>query len=461
MSFSVSAFRPSYVRELYWTLGFCAIAVVLAQAAFRFGPLEALVVLVGLIGCVAIMARPFVGVVLLVFLLQVLGLVIHVAGSIGEFAYVGLTALTVFAVIVQAPLREREGRWGGRSPIFPLTALFVLWTCLSVAFSDYRDASLEAFLKIVSLVMVLFVIVVMTNTTRRLLMLIVALMMATALSGAVSTLGYLTGGALVGEASRVRLTGASSTDPTTTANVMLVGTLLAAFLLCRLPRLRQASLASAILGVCGIVLSYSRTGMMFLVAGLGWLAFLLRKSRYAAAGVLFAVVVGVAAIPMLPSTVRERFSQLANPSDDWTLGRRWGYHVIGFDLLTQHPILGVGPGAFQEHYASFDYRWAEGRRQMARDLHNLYLSTAVEHGLVGFVFFVAMLVWALIGLRRTVKRTRDPTLAILAQGMLLGYGTFLIAVGTLPAISNKMLWVGLGLSAAIINVANRSAAKSD
>ena len=336
-----------------------------------------------------------------------------------------------------------------------LVAVFFLTTLLSTLFSDFPDASREAFLKLCSLFVVLFLVIVMTDSKRRVLALVLALLLSTALSGSVSVLSYLTGTHFVGDPDTSRLVGASSTDPTTTANVMLIGSMLGLFLLFRLPRLRKAGALSAVFGVCGVVLSQSRSALMFLVAACGWLAFLLRKSRYAPAGMLLGALVMISLLPAVPDQVWDRFSQMANPSQDWTLGRRWGYHVIGLELLKEHPVLGVGPGAFAEHYAGFEFRWEEGRRQETRELHNVYLATATQHGLVGFAIFAAMLIVAMVGLERVRTRSRDPTLVIIAQGLQLAFGIFLVAIVTLPALSNKMLWVGLGLCTAVGNVGGR------
>lgn len=436
--------------------GLCLLAGVLAQVTVRLGFIEAIAIICALISSALIVARPFVGVVLLVFLAQQLGLVMEVLGSPGQYVYEGLSALTLLAVILTGPLRRRETRWGEDCIAIRWAILFALCATLSTMFSDFPAESREALLKIFNLLVVFFLIIVTTNTKRRIMTLVIAVILATGISGAISALGYINGGPLITNDNTTRLAGASSTDATTTANVMLIGTMLGLYLMFHSPKLRTLGTFAAIFGAAGIVLSFSRSAMMFLIAGSSVVAFMLRKSRHAPAYFALGILVAISSLPAVPDRVWDRFSYFANPSEDWTLGRRWGYHVIGFDLLLENPVLGVGPGAFSPHYADFEFRWTEGRRQVTRQLHNLYLGTASQNGLVGLFAFLGLIGSILLNLYRTRERTHDPTLLLVANGMLLALGVFLTAVVTLPAMSNKMLWVVLGMGAAAGNVGTRS-----
>jgi len=438
----------------------CLFAVAMAKVSLDINLLAPFAILAGLIGCAVIIARPFIGVFLLVFLAQLLGLVDEVFGSLGPYVYEGLLALTLLAVVIHAPMRPLNVRWGGNPLTFRLVVLFMLAGTLSVMFSEFRQDAMLGYAKILSLVLVFFVIFVMTDSKKRLTALVIALFVSTAISGFVSILGYVNGDAVVGVATGRRLAGASSTDPTTTANVMLMSTLLGAYLLFRMERLKYLSLAAMVLGTCGIVLSYSRSALMFLVAGYGLVAYLLRRSRYMAAGSMLALIVAVSLIPAIPAGVWERFADFANPSQDFTLGRRMGYHVIGLDLLVKNPVLGIGPEGFSNHYLGFEYRFEEGRRMTSRDLHNLYLGVSVEYGMLGFCIFASLLVAILLGLNRARKYTEDPEIAAMAQGLLTGFSIFLVAAVTLPALDNKVFWIVVGLSTVIMKLTDQSQPRS-
>jgi O-antigen ligase len=130
-----------------------------------------------------------------------------------------------------------------------------------------------------------------------------------------------------------------------------------------------------------------------------------------------------------------------------------GYHLIGVDLLRQHPLVGVGPDNYQEHYLDYKYRAMPGRRLEARAMHNMYLSVAVETGLLGFVCFAGILLVALRGLARARARAPDPESRWMAEAVQFAFAVFLVACVFGAAETSKYLWILSGLAMAVAQLA--------
>lgn len=443
-------------RQYSWTLVCSGVVLAFAALSTSIDARLSLVVLLGILGLSVILARPFVGLMLFTFLTQLGGLVEALAGNGGQYVLEGLVAATLIGVVVQGPARPRDERWGNNPLALRLAILFLLSGIVSAQFAQYPGEAFEALVAHTSLVVVFFLIVVLGTTRERIIALLLAIFAATIISGSLAALEYAGLADFLGSSDPgSRSNGAASMSNTTAGNMFLIGTFAAGLLAWRMPQWRKLNLATFFIGAGGVVFTMARSAIMLLVLGLSWLGFKVRRARRFPAIALLAAIGIVASLPAVPDKVWERFSDLGNPSADWTLGRRFGYHVVGFQLLAEQPLVGIGPGNFGEHYAGFDFRWVEGRRIATRGLHNTYLSVAVEYGLLGFALFAAMILVVLSGLQRTRRRARDPTLSHLAEAVQFGFVLFLIAMASIPAISNKMLWIVLGIATAIASLEER------
>jgi len=443
-------------------LGLGLVAIALAVIAPSLDAKENVALVLGLVGCSVILAHPFVGLFVLVFLIQLGGLVNSVAGNAGEFVLEGLAAVTFAGVVLQAPRRPRSYRWGTNPVTFRIAVLFVCSALLSAMFAEFSDEARIGVLRLTSLLLLFYLVIVMAHTKERVTWLVLAILASTALSGAGAALGYLGIADLGGTAQAGgRQMGASSSVATTAGNMFLPGTLMAGLLALRIPRWRAVGAATFLMGAGGIVFSMARSALLVFVFALGWLGIKMRHSRHLPSIAVLVIIGAVAVVPFLPEKVWERFDELQNPSADWTLGRRWGYHVIGLDLLSKNPVVGVGPSNYGQHYVDYEYRWVEGRLLETRSLHNTYLSIAVEFGLVGFTIFAALILSVMRGLQRVRKHSRDPTLVHLAEVIQYGLAALLIAIVTIPAIGSKLLWTLFALATAVYSLAEQQAKSAE
>jgi O-antigen ligase len=201
-------------------------------------------------------------------------------------------------------------------------------------------------------------------------------------------------------------------------------------------RRRRAWLFLALFALAfrGIMVTFSRGA--YLAFGLGVLGMAFFKKRRLA--VLAVAAIAFAALNpwVLPAGMRQRLgatfrSQPTLLTDDspaalqneldTSAATRIVIWNAALQMITDHPVFGVGFGRFQEvvvQYADLG---------SAKDAHNAYLITAAEMGLPALVLLllsIATLFW--VG-RRVCRRSTDPFMRATALGFLGGLSALLMA----------------------------------
>lgn len=158
----------------------------------------------------------------------------------------------------------------------------------------------------------------------------------------------------------------------------------------------------------------ARTGLVCLgvLAVLLWLG-AKRKILFGAGALLLAL----ASIPFLPDTFTGRMQTIQTYDEDTSASTRlavWGWTL---DFVRDHP-LGGGFGAYRLNKLEVEVRERSGDgnnmsedttvvTDRARAFHSSYFEVLGEHGYPGLAIFLAMLVVALVQLRRLYTRFRD------------------------------------------------------
>jgi O-antigen ligase len=111
----------------------------------------------------------------------------------------------------------------------------------------------------------------------------------------------------------------------------------------------------------------------------------------------------------------EKFNYVLN-------GRLWIWEAAG-NMVHTHPLVGVGPGAFDSAYPNYAHRAddplrvADAQGKHAYHAHQMYLGIAAENGLIGLGGLLACIVLVARWFRRASPPARDratPYLACLA-----------------------------------------------
>ncbi len=441
---------------------FALATVVLGAMA---SPVFAVALPVGMAVACAIVLRPFLGVFFIVLLAQQGVFTQTVIPGVPLSGTDTLALLTVAGIGLTACRERRADRFAANSLGVRFAVLFLLVSCATTIYGGLQATN--GLTKHAGAVLMLYLVVSLTRTERHVRLLVWALVISTAASAAIGVSDFALGtnlgrfGAGFGtpegeirmeqlagdEAALQRRAGSANRSATASSHMMATGTLLALYLFLRGRRGRLVALGSGLLGASGTILTFARSGALALAVGGTWIgARFVRQRRFVVALVL-AALAGGALVTLAPDLLWERFGQLAEePEEDTTLQTRLGMTFIGMELLAQNPLIGIGPNTFAGRSAEFEHRFAP-RGAKRKQLHNMYVSVAVEQGLVGFACFAGMLVVALRGLHRARKRTSGAT-AVLVEAVQIAFVSYLFACAFQPSDFYKFTWVVIGIALA-------------
>lgn len=341
--------------------------------------------------------------------------------------------LGLVAFVTGAGALFQRGSIRGPNAVFILNAVFTAWTGLTVLWSLAPSASVARFLTFAQLLAMAWLIWELCRTARQ----------QDWLMGA-----YVAGATLASVATITRWTlnrptywrryAASGFDPNDLGLTVALAIPMALYLALRYTDWRRYSLwAAVVLFEGAILLSGSRTA---LVAGLLAFAFAAWRWRESGAAARVAAVLLFAAlllgpVRLAPAASRERLSTLHSELTRGTLHGRTRIWKTGLKAFKQHPLIGVGAGA----YPTAVKPWLgvpaiPGHEYVA---HNAFLSVLVEEGVIGFALFALMLGCAVVF--AWVMQDRERALWLV---MLLVWG---VGVSTLTWEHRKPTWLLMAL----------------
>jgi O-antigen ligase len=178
-----------------------------------------------------------------------------------------------------------------------------------------------------------------------------------------------------------------------------------------------------------LILSDSRASMLGTFAGSLFILFHINKKIFIRLTLpaLFIVIIIVILVPDLQNflDIYLRLQRINNREIFWQ---------AGFDIINDHPFLGVGPDMFDKYFNSYipsfandifaSGNWVVGKPHP----HNFFLFYFAENGIMGLItaimFFVIFFYLALKSIQRT--RNNDPDLYYLTLGISgVGIGVFI------------------------------------
>lgn len=154
------------------------------------------------------------------------------------------------------------------------------------------------------------------------------------------------------------------------------------------PRLRLLFLGAGLLACSATILSYSRGGMLGMLAAALMLAVVLNR-RWLYIGIAAVVVAGALAVTVSPETrerVRHNFAKEIDPTYE---GGRLFIWTNTLDIVGQHPVTGVGQGNFEPEYRARLRADIPDHRKHVH-AHNDLINLAAIAGIPGMVLFAAV-----------------------------------------------------------------------
>jgi hypothetical protein len=194
--------------------------------------------------------------------------------------------------------------------------------------------------------------------------------------------------------------------------------------------LRWTAAVAATLASIVVVITFSRGGLVALVAVLGLMVL---RHPPKATTVAALVALGVLAVPFLPPGYVDRVAALADIGQadigtDPSLRTREAEIAAAIDMFLDHPLTGVGFGNFLPNYP--EYARGVGMEDIGkpRQAHNLYLETAAQTGILGLVVLGAIIGAVFVSLARGRRAFREMGQH---QADGIGYGVAVSVVGYL------------------------------
>jgi putative inorganic carbon (hco3(-)) transporter len=114
---------------------------------------------------------------------------------------------------------------------------------------------------------------------------------------------------------------------------------------------------------------------------------------------------------------------------------------LSFEMIQNHPFIGVGINNFGIVFPK--YLTSELRGEWLYIVHNQYLLTLSETGIIGMAFFILILVNVFFTSLRCVT-ANDPMLSPLSLGILSGLGALFLLMGfelTISRLTVQLFWI--------------------
>jgi len=353
-----------------------------------------------------------------------------VVGSIPRL--VGLVASVVGVLYIVARRRVRPLSW------FHLFALlFVLWAGASSLWSIDPDATRTVFLTYVQLLVLVWLISEIAWSPDRQRALLRAYVLGASVAALVTIHNYLSGVTIAGfhvGVNAVRFT-ALNQDVNELGLTLALGLPMAWYVSLSQPYRRSAWLwrLYVVLGITAILLTASRGSVLAGLVGLSIIPWTLERLRLRTKAALYALAAGslVLASNVVPQAALERIASTGADIKAGYFGGRSTIWRAGVEVAREHPLVGVGSGAFEAAVEpTLHGPWAA---------HNVFLSILVEDGLVGLFLFVAMIMATLAPLPHLPREQRRFSIVLL---LALTVGSMSLSWG-----NRKQFWFVLGVLA--------------
>jgi O-antigen ligase len=379
-----------------------------------------------------------------------------------------LTAVVLAGAVVRWAVGAE--RFAAPGEMLALAALALAYVAATLFATDRAAAAAET-LDLVSYAVVVALLVALLDSPSWLRRAVWAIVMGVGLLAVLAIIQQVTksyaasyGGFASVLSTRDATRSAGPLNPNPFGQVLATCAVLAFYLAARgQSRLAGRTVAAVVAVACvaGVVYTQSRAALIALLI-VAIAAGVLRGVRLR---VLAVAVCGTIALGtlVLPPSMQTRVGALyaalssnAGTPQDAALRGRKSENLAGLRMWSDHPLIGVGPDNFEVHYQQYSEAIGTDPRAEQRGAHNLYLESLAETGLLGAMAFFGVLWLALAGAWRARRRLHGDD-ALLAEGILVALGAFLICAVTLHSAYARYEWIFLGLGLAAGRLARRPA----
>jgi O-antigen ligase len=121
---------------------------------------------------------------------------------------------------------------------------------------------------------------------------------------------------------------------------------------------------------------------------------------------------------------------LSEVDSEGSAEQRWQIWQTSFEIIADHPVTGVGWGAYAQANAAYAPMTGGGERRLgARDTHSTYLNVLAETGYPGFFIFCGLVFGTLLQTDRVRRRWKQmmPAAAMQLYFLELGLLGFMVS----------------------------------
>lgn len=321
---------------------------------------------------------------------------VAIAGGVAMSHFVG--AATGIAGVLACLLSGRIRKPGA---LHYLLAGLVAWSALSYYWSVAPDLTAVRVTSYAQLLLMVWLIWEFAPAAERQIALLAAYVLGTYVSALSTIYSFVTG-----TGDNLGLSQGRYTAPGFNENelgiILALSLVMSCYLLARNKGPRVIWFIH--LPVCVIAICLTGSRGSFISAAVALLIFPLSFKSFSKTqrkvGILALVLVLASALVIVPPATWDRVGSIHDEISEGTLTKRTYIWAAGMDVFRDHPLIGVGAGAFGASvYNKLDIPYVA---------HNSYLSVLVEVGVIGELLFMgllAALVHAAIGLPKLESRT--------------------------------------------------------
>lgn len=168
-------------------------------------------------------------------------------------------------------------------------------------------------------------------------------------------------------------------------------------------------------------------------------------SLRAVAGMAVLLVTGVGiALTVFPHAIDTSLEWKGNVAQQ-NVDERLDLWHAAIEMTQEHPVLGLGPGAFQLYHLDYGDPVTDSAEASLDVAHNTYLEASAELGIPGVLALTGIFLTAVVGAWRRWRRDRDP----LAGGVVAGLVGCCVAALFVSEQYFLPLWLLCALAAAV------------
>ncbi len=393
--------------------------------------------LLGVVLAVVILRFPIIGFGMLLVSTPLIGLLPRV--SFVSSILIPLGGLTLFAFFASG--QQRDVKQWRLSSVEVLALLYIIWIFLSNPDASFFGRGRSWILTFAQLWLLLWMArhFVRFENDHYLIMVVLTLGIVASAIVAVQQVG-------LGFGLAERATGLSG-GANTASRYFVYGIVLLSYLQSRPNNrvgMRLLALIGIVLLILALIATFSRSGLLLLGVALFFITqrFLVGRQR----SIALWLTVGAGFVWVLTQasgTVLDPLRILdAIFSGSDTVGERYIFWLTGLAMWRDHPFLGVGIGQFPNYFVS--YSGSTGPI-VVLSAHNTFIQVLSETGLVGFVFFIALLFVVFGNFRSQIKRTERNFSDIHWTWMVI---IILMLIGSMSKteLLDKFFWFLMGIS---------------